>query len=49
MDSGYISKEELATFKTQTDEAGKLLNRYINFLRKSISGNSPAKIGNQIK
>jgi hypothetical protein len=37
MDSGYISKEELASFKTDIDETGKLLNVYISFFRINIT------------
>jgi hypothetical protein len=33
MDSEYILKDELASFKTDIDETGKLLNGYISFLR----------------
>jgi hypothetical protein len=33
MDSEYISKEELKSFKIDIDETAKLLNGYINFLR----------------
>ncbi len=33
MDSEYILKDELAFFKTDIDEAGKLLNGHISFLR----------------
>ena len=33
MDSEYINKEELKSFKIDIDETGKLLNGYINFLR----------------
>ena len=32
-DSGYITKEELTSFKTDIDENAKLLNGYINFLK----------------
>jgi four helix bundle protein len=37
MDSGYISKEELTSFKADIDETGKLLNGYISFLRINIT------------
>ena len=37
MDSEYISKDELASFKTDIDETGKLLNGYISFLRINLS------------
>ena len=43
MDNGFISKDELASFKIQIDETGKLLNGYINFLRKNITIHSTAK------
>jgi four helix bundle protein len=33
IDSEYISKEELKSFKIDMDETAKLLNGYINFLR----------------
>lgn len=36
MDTEYINKEELTTFKMDIDETAKLLNGYINFLRTSI-------------
>ena len=36
LDSDYISKEDLISFKSDIDETGKLLNGYINFLRKNI-------------
>ena len=36
LDSEYISKEDLISFKSDIDETGKLLNGYINFLRKNI-------------
>ena len=32
-DSGYITKEQLTSFKTDIDENAKLLNGYINFLK----------------
>ncbi|HET7896288.1 MAG TPA: four helix bundle protein [Flavisolibacter sp.] len=35
-DAGYLSKEQLQLFKTKTDEVGRLLNGYINFLRKNL-------------
>jgi four helix bundle protein len=37
MDSEYILKDELASFKIEIDEIGKLLNGYINFLRINLS------------
>jgi four helix bundle protein len=37
MDSGYISKEELTSFKADIDETGKLLNGYITFLRNNLT------------
>ena len=33
MDSEYISKDELKSFKVDINETAKLLNGYINFLR----------------
>ncbi len=36
MDTEYINKEELTTFKMDIDETAKLLNGYINFLRTSM-------------
>jgi four helix bundle protein len=35
MDSSYITKEELANYKLDIDEAGKLLNGYISYLKKA--------------
>ncbi len=37
MDSEYISKDELANFKIDIDETGKLLNGYISFLRINLN------------
>ncbi len=37
MDCQYISKEDLALFKCDIDETGKLLNGYITYLRKNIN------------
>ena len=37
MDSEYISKDDLASFKIDIDATGKLLNGYINFLRIGLT------------
>jgi four helix bundle protein len=36
LDAEYITKEELALFKIDIDETGKLLNGYISHLRKKL-------------
>ncbi|MFT3932192.1 MAG: four helix bundle protein [Chitinophagaceae bacterium] len=35
-DCKYITKNDLAKFKSQIDETGKLLNGYISFLQKQL-------------
>ena len=35
-DNGYISLEQLQYFKLKTNEVGRLLNGYINYLRRNI-------------
>ena len=41
-DSGYITKNQLTSFKIDIDENAKLLNGYINFLR-TIAANEKVK------
>ena len=36
LDCGYISKTQLDYYKNMVDEAGRLLNGYITFLRNNI-------------
>ena len=35
-DSGYISEEQLQSVESKTDVAGRLLNGYINYLRRNL-------------